>query len=108
MLVENFRWKHKCNLNVSFSKFLSLYILFYFPLFIRYHFAYSYTNEDAFRASAFVVLGWAFLSDFIKFCRSKCKNNFNKLNVYQRICDSDEEHILKVKFTTIEKDNLKG
>lgn len=89
IILNQFMWRFKSRYAENFQKLLFCFILFYTPIFIRYHFLTSISREETFKFSGILILCWAYFSHFYNFCKIKIKKGISKIKVYQSISVTD-------------------
>jgi hypothetical protein len=88
-IFNNLMWRYKSQNAETFQKLLLCFILFYLPIFLRYHFLTSISREETFKYSGLLILCWAYCSHFYDFCKIKIKKGISKIKVYQIISVTD-------------------
>jgi len=75
----------------NFERILRFVILFYLPIFIKYHFITQFTNQTAFTFSGLFVLGFSYLWFIYDFVKDKCDQFNNKVKMYENLKEKNEE-----------------
>ena len=74
----------------NFERILRFIILFYLPIFIKYHALNQFTNQTAFTLAGIFVLGFSFILVIYEFVKGKCNQINNKINMYENLKKTNE------------------
>ena len=75
----------------NFERILRFIILFYLPIFIKYHFLTQFTNQTTFTFSGIFVLAFSYLWFLYDFAKEKCDQMNNKIKSYDTLSKSNEK-----------------